>query len=74
MLLQDWYKGFVKNCPSGEMTKEQLSSMYIQLFPSGHANKFMKNVFRTFGTNNKQAIDFREFMLALHQAGWRWDN
>ena len=55
------------------MPKDEVVSMYIQLFPSGHADKFMKNVFRTFGTNKSDYIDFREFMLALHHAGWKWN-
>ena len=55
------------------MTKDEVVSMYITLFPSGHADKFMKNVFRTFGTNKSVYVDFREFMLALHGAGWRWN-
>ena len=39
--------------------------MYNQMFPSGNADNFSQNVFRTFDTNNSGTIDFREFMLAL---------
>merc|ERR1711994_223646 len=64
--IQGWYEGFLKDCPSGELTKEQFVEMYSKIFPSGNADNFSKNIFRTFDTNNSGTIDFREFMLALH--------
>merc|ERR1711974_189607 len=51
--IQGWYEGFLKDCPSGELTKEQFVEMYSKIFPSGNADNFSKNI-------------FRKFMLALH--------
>ena len=31
----------------------------FQIFPSGNADNFSKNIFRTFDTNNSGTIDFR---------------
>jgi len=64
--IQAWHRGFLKDCPTGELTKEQFISMYSRMFPGGNPAKFSENVFRTFDTNSSGTIDFREFMLALH--------
>jgi len=64
--IKAWHKGFLKDCPTGELSKDQFISMYSFMFPNGNPTKFSENVFRTFDTNKSGTIDFREFMLALH--------
>jgi len=53
--IEEWYEGFLKDCPSGELSKA-----------NGNAEKFSENIFRTFDTNKNGTVGFREFMLALH--------
>ena len=62
---QEWHKGFLKDCPSGELTKDQFSFTYSKMFPTGNADKFVDNVFRTFDKSRSISIGFMEFMPAL---------
>jgi len=64
--IEEWYVGFLKDCPSGELSKAKFMAMYSKMFPSGNVETFSENIFRTFDTNKNGTVGFREFMLALH--------
>jgi len=44
------YKGFVKDCPSGQLNQEEFARIYKQFFPFGNPKAFAQHVFKVFGT------------------------
>jgi len=63
--LQQWYKGFKKDCPSGELTKPEFQRIYRQFFPHGDPSQFADYVFNVFDVDKSGKIDFKEFICTL---------
>jgi Ca2+-binding EF-hand superfamily protein len=63
--IEDWYKCFHKDCPSGELTEDEFKKIYAQFFPAGDSSTFAGHVFKRFAVNGEKKISFAEFLTAL---------
>lgn len=59
------FSGFIKDCPSGLLTKEEFQNIYRTFFPHGDPTSFADYVFRVFDTDHNGSIEFKEFICAL---------
>jgi len=64
--IKQWYKGFMRDCPAGQLSRQKFLEVYSEFFPGGNAEEFCEHVFRTFDTDNGGTIDFKEFLLAIN--------
>lgn len=64
--LQQWYKGFLRDCPLGQLSEEEFVKVYKQFFPFGDPTDYCHYLFRVFDLDNSKYIDFKEFIIALN--------
>ncbi|KAI5098464.1 guanylyl cyclase-activating protein 2-like [Silurus meridionalis] len=63
--LQNMYKKFVIECPSGLLFLHEFKK-FFGVGPSGEASDYAESMFRAFDKNGDNTIDFLEFVAALN--------
>ncbi|XP_005809532.1 guanylyl cyclase-activating protein 2-like [Xiphophorus maculatus] len=63
--LQDMYKKFVLECPSGVLFLHEFKR-FFGVDPTGEASDYAESMFRAFDKNGDNTIDFLEFVAALN--------
>lgn len=61
-----WYQSFLRECPGGQISKQQFEGIYASFFPEADPSQYARHVFRSFDTNADGTLDFKEYMVALH--------
>jgi Ca2+-binding EF-hand superfamily protein len=65
--INEWYKDFKRQCPTGRLNKEEFVRFYKKLIKGDHEdeNQFCEFVFDVFDSDNNGSIDFGEFLIAF---------
>ena len=54
--VMEWHRAFVKDHPTGHISRAKFVTMYRRFFTKGDADQFSKNVFRVFDTDGSGTI------------------
>ncbi|XP_060766235.1 Kv channel-interacting protein 1-like [Neoarius graeffei] len=63
--LQELYRGFKNECPSGVVNEETFKQIYSQFFPQGDASTYAHYLFNAFDSEHNGSIKFEDFVTAL---------
>ncbi|KAJ8413068.1 hypothetical protein AAFF_G00106500 [Aldrovandia affinis] len=64
--IQDLYTVFMQQCPSGALHLHEFKRIFGVQSTSEEESVYIETIFRSFDTNRDNAIDFMEYVAALH--------
>ena len=53
-----FFSGFAKDCPNGQLLKEKVTEVYERIMPDGNPKFFVDQIFRIFDQDENGYIDF----------------
>ena len=59
------HRCFSKECPDNTMSRNQLESLFVKIFPVGDSKAFCDHIFRIFDDDKSNTIEFKEFIMAI---------
>ncbi|UJR22920.1 hypothetical protein I4U23_025948 [Adineta vaga] len=66
LAIQDWYKRFIHDCPSGSIPKERYLNLYRSFYPRArNPDTYAQLFFTAFDDDHDQALNFREFLRVV---------
>ena len=54
-----YLRGFMSDCPSGELDRAKMEEMYGSFLQEGNAKYFVDQMFRVFDKDGNGSIDFK---------------
>uniref|UniRef100_A0AAY4CJU9 EF-hand domain-containing protein n=1 Tax=Denticeps clupeoides TaxID=299321 RepID=A0AAY4CJU9_9TELE len=65
--IQELYRRFASECPSGKLHLHEFKRIFgVSSESSAEESAYMENVFRSFDSNQDNTIDFMEYVAAVH--------
>jgi len=63
--IRKFYDDFIKDFPSGRVTKDDVKKLYKKIFPTGDPTPLVEQIFRTYDVDRNGTVDFREFLCGV---------
>ncbi|KAI8893716.1 hypothetical protein BC833DRAFT_607457 [Globomyces pollinis-pini] len=63
--LQQWHRGFIKDCPKGSLQKQDFLRIYKDYFPFGDSSKYAHYIFSHIDVDKNGVLDFEEFIKSI---------
>ena len=70
--LQHWYKGFLKDCPTGKLSADEFGTIYRQFFPQGDPTLFARFVTHDKKINKYNWLEPLNMNYSFHFSGVRF--